>query len=576
MFYTKYLSLKKNMRRNYFLLSILLIISSSLINVGCKEYSTKSLSVEKAGAELILPEQPDSSQIASVVQASRIWGFAKYHHPAFSSNSKNADAEYFSLLKKVLQAPDTIQNKIFAEWIASLGLLTERNRNNEKLETFNDFKWITDSIQLGKVLSQTLLELRKADPGENCYVTQTPTNVSFIEPKYTDIPEDDVAYKLLGVAKFWNAIDSYSPNRNLTDRPWNDILIDYITLAFDRSINFPTLYSRMVSELCDTHVNSWFIPIFGGRFIPIICRFAEERLFVVDTCTLVANNFRVGDEIILIDSLRPMERLTKLSPYIPHSNPSALLRDGSYATLLTPKDKVWIEYLRDGEIHKTTLSSIDSEKFIGRIYSSLYSSVKPKFEEVADSIACIRINGLTCADELDLGEFLNSYNKLIIDLRAYPAEYNVINELLPKYFFSQSRKAIEVLLPQANYPGTFIRLPELTKQSFTPNKLFKGQIVLLVNSCTQSMSEYFTMLLQTIPGVITMGSQTAGADGNVTRIQLPYAAFNLTGLGVCYPDGINAQRNGVKIDIVIEPSAKGMIYGEDEQLQAAINYLKGC
>ena len=73
-----------------------------------------------------------------------------------------------------------------------------------------------------------------------------------------------------------------------------------------------------------------------------------------------------------------------------------------------------------------------------------------------------------------------------------------------------------------------------------------------------------------------MGSQTAGADGNVTRIQLPYAAFNLTGLGVCYPDGINAQRNGVKIDIVIEPSAKGMINGEDEQLQAAINYLKGC
>lgn len=59
----------------------------------------------------------------------------------------------------------------------------------------------------------------------------------------------------------------------------------------------------MVSELCDTHVNSWYIPIFGGRFVPLMCEFAEDRLFVTDTCSLVANNFKIGDEIILIEQM---------------------------------------------------------------------------------------------------------------------------------------------------------------------------------------------------------------------------------------------------------------------------------
>ena len=151
----------------------------------------------------------------------------------------------------------------------------------------------------------------------------------------------------------------------------------------------------------------------------------------------------------------------------------------------------------------------------------------------------------------------------------------MIHKLLPTFFFSQVREAAEVLLPQASCPGSLIRSALLTKNTADPGKLYRGKIVLLVNACTQSMSEYFAMFLQTIPGVVTIGSQTAGADGNVTKIQLPYASFNVTGLGVCYPDGTNAQRNGVKIDMVVEPTAEGMIRGVDEQLQAAIDYLQG-
>lgn len=562
------------MKRNYILFQVLLIIAG-LTFYSCS-VETKSLSTEQAYAELKLPEEPDSLQIHAIVQASRIWGFAKYHHPAFASRSINADAEYFCLLNEVLQAPDSMKNDICLKWISGLGPYAIRDKeDDENIETFNDFNWISDSLHLGKALSDSLMRLRNADPENNRYVKQTPVNVSYIETQYSDIPKDDVAYRLLGVAKFWNAVDSYSPNRNLTDRPWDDVLAEYIALAFDRSISFSALYSRMVSELCDTHVNSWYVPIFGGRFVPLICQFAEDRLFVTDTCSLVPNNFEIGDEIILIDSVSPIKRLDELAPYIPHSNRSSLLRDGSYATLLTAKNEACVEYVRGGKTYTTMISSVDGSKFVNRRFSSQNTSTKPEFKEVAGGIGYINISNLTCKDEQDLENFLASCDKLIIDLRAYPAEYDVLHKLLPTFFFSQAREAAEVLLPQAHRPGGFIRTTVSTRKTSDPDKLYKGKVVLLVNAHSQSMSEYFTMFLQTIPGSVTVGSQTAGADGDVTRIQLPYASFNITGAGICYPDGTNAQRNGVKIDKVVEPSAEGMIRGVDEQLQVAIDYLQG-
>ena len=464
------------MKRNYILFQVLLIIAG-LTFYSCS-VETKSLSTEQAYAELKLPEEPDSLQIHAIVQTSRIWGFAKYHHPAFASRSINADAEYFCLLNEVLQAPDSMKNDICLKWISGLGPYAIRDKeDDENIETFNDFNWISDSLYLGKALSDSLMRLRNADPENNRYVKQTPVNVSYIETQYSDIPKDDVAYRLLGVAKFWNAVDSYSPNRNLTDRPWDDVLAEYIALAFDRSVSFSALYSRMVSELCDTHVNSWYVPIFGGRFVPLMCQFAEDRLFVTDTCSLVPNNFEIGDEIILIDSVSPIKRLDELAPYIPHSNRSSLLRDGSYATLLTAKNEACVEYVRGGKTYTTMISSVDGSKFVNRRFSSQNTSTKPGFKEVAGGIGYINISNLTCKDEQDLENFLASCDKLIIDLRAYPAEYDVLHKLLPTFFFSQAREAAEVLLPQAHRPGGFIRTTVSTRKTSDPDKLYKLSLI---------------------------------------------------------------------------------------------------
>ena len=75
---------------------------------------------------------------------------------------------------------------------------------------------------------------------------------------------------------------------------------------------------------------------------------------------------------------------------------------------------------------------------------------------------------------------------------------------------------------------------------------------------------------------------TAGADGNVSQINLPGGIQTyFSGLGIFYPDGTPTQRIGIVPDIEVKPTLAGLraggmrcsrerwsMYGrEDEQIQ---------
>ena len=83
------------------------------------------------------------------------------------------------------------------------------------------------------------------------------------------------------------------------------------------------------------------------------------------------------------------------------------------------------------------------------------------------------------------------------------------------------------------------------------------------------------MCLQTAPNVTIIGSQTAGADGNVTKfplIQRYYSAFS--GIGVFYPDGTETQRIGIVPDFEVKPTIEGIRAGIDEVLDQGVMTAK--
>jgi C-terminal processing protease CtpA/Prc len=107
-----------------------------------------------------------------------------------------------------------------------------------------------------------------------------------------------------------------------------------------------------------------------------------------------------------------------------------------------------------------------------------------------------------------------------------------------------------------------------------PPSFYDGKVMILANEQTQSHAEFTIMSFQTVPGAKTFGSQTAGADGNISTIYLPCGVTTIfTGLGVFYPDGTPTQRVGIKIDYQVKPTMKGIREGRDEVLERAIRYI---
>ena len=83
------------------------------------------------------------------------------------------------------------------------------------------------------------------------------------------------------------------------------------------------------------------------------------------------------------------------------------------------------------------------------------------------------------------------------------------------------------------------------------------------------------MALQKCPDAVTVGSQTAGADGNITRIRLPGNIYtNISGIGIFYPDDSPTQRVGVRIDHTVLPTIEGIRQGRDEVLEYAIRLIR--
>ena len=79
------------------------------------------------------------------------------------------------------------------------------------------------------------------------------------------------------------------------------------------------------------------------------------------------------------------------------------------------------------------------------------------------------------------------------------------------------------------------------------------------------------MAFQTADNVVTVGNQTAGADGDVVKFDyLGGFKTTMSGNGVIYPDGTLSQRNGIKIDVIVKPSLEGLRQGRDEILEKAI------
>jgi C-terminal processing protease CtpA/Prc len=305
-------------------------------------------------------------------------------------------------------------------------------------------------------------------------------------------------------------------------------------------------------------------------------------LIVVDLPKSAENSlFEIGDEIVKIGNDTPADIISRVRKYRAASNESALLRDAAEfarnvdSRILTRVDVV---IRRNGELKNLEIS---------RFYSGLRSETWTKenttsYKLLSDEVGYIYPDNCKNSDQATIMEKFAETKAIIVDMRCYPMEFNTF-EFIGDYFIPRKTHHVTWTPIVKGLPGYYQKTPSsMPLWAFNPWRVlvgrnrdyYKGMVVVLVDATTQSSAEYQTMSFQAAPNCIVVGSQTAGADGNVVELPMPHGVKTLfSGIGVYYPDGTNAQRVGVKIDHYVEPTIEGIKAGRDEVLEKALTII---
>lgn len=523
----------------------------------------------------------ENQRIENLASLAKIWGFLKYYHPNVAKGNFNWDEQLVTMIPKVESAKNREDlSKVYLDWIATLGVVEEckscKDVSSKNYFDKNfDLSWADNLAVFTPELSRKLRYIEENRAQSNSYyVTKSSRDNVEVrnESKYKDFEYPDKNYRLLSLFKYWNTIEYFFPYKYLTDQKWSTVLEEMIP-QFEKANNATEYQLALlvtVIKLDDTHASLYTdrnFEFFGKKYIPAFSNVIENKVVIVgiysDSLAKI-NDIRKGDIIEEIEGENALKIMADRKKYVNGSNNSTKAKNYNYHLFNGSTDSVKVKIRRDDVVLVKMV-----KRYKGSDLKSNLSRTKEKFNLDANNIGYINLANIEVNDQEEIMEKLNSTKALIIDIRNYPPlmPYRIARRLS-----FENKEYVKCIAPDLKYPGRFIWKKSLVIEPLKKT-YYKGKVVLLVNEETQSRAEFVTMLLQTGDNVTTIGSQTAAADGDVSRLEFSGFETAISGLGVFYPDGTETQRKGVKIDIEVRPTVKGIQEGKDEVLEKAKEYL---
>ena len=517
----------------------------------------------------------------------KVWGVAKYFHPESCITDPNTIIE--EAIDSVL-ASSTNQsfNSAVMQMLQKLGDVptsVEPLVINSQLNKNAHFEWKEDpffSAEVHDFLDDILDNFR---PHPSCLVinnTHTDPDyagyLSFAYDNLNAIPNfsySKESHRLLALFYYWNVIQYYNANNALMDQPWDTTLYKFIPAMREAKNDtaFHLQFLRMVRHIDDSH-GFTFSPLIrsliGSHFPLVGLNYIEDQTVV----TKIDENITalsLGDIITKINGSEIQFIRDSLRQYFAASNESTLQRDVHEVLLsIGRQDSVEIEYEDAHGTTRTTTLVKDADR--NGFYQWLFTDTSTMWKITDCGYGYINMGKLTQPLTAIVIDNLAKTPAIIFDIRNYPN--GTLWYLIPK-LFSNPRTWALLPDPDLTYPGWYNWYDNrLDAGIFFNPKPYEGKVIILANEQTQSQAEYTVMGLQTHENALTIGSQTAGADGNISNIVLPGGLYTYwSSLGVFYPDTTDTQRVGIKIDSVVKPTIEDIRQGRDRVLMAALDCL---
>ncbi|WP_157805281.1 S41 family peptidase [Confluentibacter citreus] len=524
------------------------------------------------------------TETEKLATTAKIWGFLKYYHPEVAHGKYNWDEELFKILPEIKKSENKEQlSQIYIEWIDKLGKIEKCKKCNDtnKLEFFNknfDLGWINNHNLFTQELSEKLKFIEEnRHQGKKYYVSVLHKNVGNVditnEIEYKDFDWNNENLRLLAIFRYWNIVEYFFPYKYQTDISWNEVLNEMIPkfLHPKDEIDYHLAMLELVVSIDDSHggfATDKTNIFFGYYWIPaqfnlldskaIITGFYNDSLAKID-------DLKIGDVITKVNNQEVGTIFEQKEKYINASNISRKKASAFYSIFNGSSDSVEIEFIRN---NKTYVKSI--KRYLFKDFNYKLETKAEKYKILDGNIGYVNMGTIKIKEVPDIMENLKDTKAIIFDIRNYPngTLYSIANHIT-----STRNGFYKVTYPDLDYPGKFI-WRDGNQCGKNGELKYRGKVVLLVNEKSQSHAEFTAMCLQTGDNVTTIGSQSSGADGNVSRIEMVGGYKTaISGIGIFYPDNTETQRKGVKIDVEIKPTIQGIIDGKDEVLEKAIEYI---
>ena len=533
------------------------------------------------------------TETQKLTSLSKVWGFLKYHHPTVATGRLDWDGQLLILLPLVQQTQNRDElSAIYTQLIDGLGTVKPCRRCAlpesvpAHLQRNFDSSLLNDSVVFSAELRNKLrFVATNRNQGENHYIqaVRKVGNTNYDNEKsYAEMRNPDEAYRLLALFRYWNIVQYFFPYKYAIDKNWNDVLTDLIPVF--RQANSEQAYQRalyqMIAQIQDSHgfINNSNKTVclrcdMGRYWLPFEVKIIDDRAVITrfyNDSIAALSKLKIGMVISHIDGETIRARIERERMYVAASNEWTFLRDVVSIIGVGTTEQATLTIDSDGQDFVLTVRRYPYGAFGKQAYKSV-NSRNPLSQWLPDSIGYVNMGLLTVQQVDNVMKPLLSTRSLIFDIRNYPRG---TFWLVSRYLTQNPVVFAEFTRPNLSFPGMYESVGA-TKLPWPSKNSYRGKVIILVNEETQSQAEFTTMALQKAMNTTVVGSQTAGADGNISWIPLPGGyRTSFSGIGVYYPDGRETQRIGIMPNVVVRPTIQGIRAGRDEVLERAIDVAR--
>ncbi|NTX65088.1 hypothetical protein HUA74_30975 [Myxococcus sp. CA051A] len=385
-------------------------------------------------------------------------------------------------------------------------------------------------------------------------------------------------YRLLAVVRFWNVMRFFHPDPKAL-KDWDAVLPEFLGRA--RAVEDARAYTHLLytlsARVSDGHV---FIAEQGQPLrslaeatAPLVLRSVEGRFLVSELPVpeaARAAGIGVGDEVVSVDGEAVATRAARFRELLGASHDAA--RAERVASLLLAGS--------DGKPVEVMLQGVDGRMKESRLPRSrdYLPFLRPPVQDDApwkrldSDVGYVDLRRLRADSVPGMFEAMKDTRALVFDLRGYPQ--GSAWALAPRLNTRGATASALIARPLVEAgEAREVRFPATLPSGDGPR--YAGRVVVLIDARTLSQGEYTAMMIQAASGARLVGSATAGAVGDTTNVCLPGNVCVLfTGQRFETPDGRTVQGVGLRPDVEVHPTVRGLRAGRDEVLERALTLLR--